>query len=55
MGKAVTAGASAFALGSLCYYGLGLSNERGTIDTHMYVKKFLILCYCLGCEVYKLT
>lgn len=36
MGKAVVAGASAFALGSLCYYGLGLSNERGAIDTHVY-------------------
>ncbi len=32
IGRAVLAGASAVAIGSLCYYGLGLSNEAGAID-----------------------
>jgi len=32
MGKAVVAGTSAAALGMLCYYGAGLSNEVGAID-----------------------
>lgn len=32
VGKGALAGASAFGLGALCYYGLGLSNEVGAID-----------------------
>ncbi|KAK2587215.1 hypothetical protein KPH14_002955 [Odynerus spinipes] len=32
LGKAVVAGASAFGLGCLCYYGLGLSSGTGAID-----------------------
>ena len=32
LGKAVLAGASVVGIGSLCYYGLGLSNEAGAID-----------------------
>ena len=32
IGRAVLAGASLFGVGSLCYYGLGLSNETGAID-----------------------
>uniref|UniRef100_T1JL56 Growth hormone-inducible transmembrane protein n=1 Tax=Strigamia maritima TaxID=126957 RepID=T1JL56_STRMM len=32
IGKGALAGASAFGLGALCYYGIGLSNELGAID-----------------------
>ncbi|XP_015189208.1 PREDICTED: growth hormone-inducible transmembrane protein-like [Polistes dominula] len=32
VGKAVIAGASAFGLGALCYYGLGLDSRPGAID-----------------------
>lgn len=32
VGKGALAGASAFGLGCLCYYGIGLSNEIGAID-----------------------
>jgi len=32
IGKAVLAGGSVAGIGSLCYYGLGLSNELGAID-----------------------
>ena len=32
MGQGLLAGASAVGLGALCYYGLGLSNEVGTVD-----------------------
>ena len=32
MGKGMLAGASAVGLGALCFYGLGLSNEVGTVD-----------------------
>ncbi|XP_043681187.1 growth hormone-inducible transmembrane protein-like [Vespula pensylvanica] len=32
VGKVVLAGASAFGLGSLCYYGLGLDSKAGAID-----------------------
>jgi len=32
IGQGVLLGASAFGLGSLCYYGLGLSNEPGTLE-----------------------
>ena len=31
-GRAILAGASVVGIGSLCYYGLGLSNEAGAID-----------------------
>lgn len=31
-GKAALAGGSALGLASLCYYGLGLSNQAGAID-----------------------
>ena len=32
VGRAFLAGGSLVAIGSLCYYGLGLSNETGAID-----------------------
>uniref|UniRef100_A0A4D5RAN9 Growth hormone-inducible transmembrane protein n=1 Tax=Scolopendra viridis TaxID=118503 RepID=A0A4D5RAN9_SCOVI len=32
IGKGAVAGASAFGIGALCYYGIGLSNEVGAID-----------------------
>ena len=32
IGKSFLAGGSLFGIGSLCYYGLGLSNETGAID-----------------------
>jgi len=32
VGKGFLAGASALGLGALCFYGLGLSNEEGTLD-----------------------
>ena len=32
MGRGLVAGASLLGLGSLCYYGLGLSSEVGAID-----------------------
>jgi len=34
-GKAITMGASALGLGALCFYGLGLSSEPGTIERSM--------------------
>lgn len=49
VGKVVLAGASAFGLGSLCYYGLGLDSKAGAIDqvqyVHIYmqVRKILLL------------
>lgn len=33
IGRGAVAGGAAFGLGSLCYYGLGLSNEVGTLET----------------------
>lgn len=38
MGKGVLAGASAFGVGALCYYGLGMSNESGALEKSMYVQ-----------------
>ena len=32
MGQGALAGASALGLGALAYYGLGLSNQVGTVD-----------------------
>jgi hypothetical protein len=32
IGQGMLAGASVVGLGALCFYGLGLSNEVGTID-----------------------
>lgn len=32
MGRAILAGGSLFGIGSLCYYGLGLSGEEGALD-----------------------
>ena len=37
IGKGMLAGASAVGLGALCFYGLGLSNEVGTVDKAVYV------------------
>lgn len=35
VGKGVLAGASAFGLGALCYYGLGMSSEAGAFEKSM--------------------
>ena len=35
-GKAVLAGGCLAGIGSLCYYGLGLSNELGAVDKARY-------------------
>ena len=35
LGRAVLGGASLVAIGSLCFYGLGLSGEEGAIDRAM--------------------
>lgn len=35
VGKGVLAGASAFGIGALCYYGLGMSNESGALERSM--------------------
>jgi hypothetical protein len=35
IGKAALAGGSAFGLGALCYYGLGLSKQAGFADQAM--------------------
>lgn len=35
LGKGVLLGASAFGIGSLCYYGLGLASEPGAIEKSM--------------------
>lgn len=32
VGKAAIAGGAVIGLGGLCYYGLGLSSQTGTID-----------------------
>ena len=32
IGRAILGGGCLFGIGSLCYYGLGLSNEAGAID-----------------------
>lgn len=32
IGRAMLGGGCAFGIGSLCYYGLGLSREAGAID-----------------------
>ena len=32
IGRAILGGGCAFGIGSLCYYGLGLSSEVGAID-----------------------
>lgn len=32
IGRAILAGGSLFGIGSLCYYGLGLSGEAGALD-----------------------
>ena len=32
MGKGLVAGAAVLGLGSLCFYGIGLSSEVGAID-----------------------
>ena len=37
MGKGLVAGAAVLGLGSLCYYGVGLSSEVGAIDRAAYV------------------
>ncbi|XP_064458084.1 growth hormone-inducible transmembrane protein-like [Ornithodoros turicata] len=43
VGKAALAGASAFGVGALCYYGLGMANEAGALERSMlwpeYVKQ----------------
>lgn len=33
IGKGAIAGGALFGLGALCYYGLGLSNDVGVIET----------------------
>jgi len=49
IGKGVLAGGSAFGLGALCYYGLGMSKEEGAIDRAMiwpeYVKERIQTTY----------
>lgn len=46
VGKAILAGASAFGLGSLCYYGLGLDSSAGAIDQMQYVHTHLYMLVC---------
>ncbi|KAI4478923.1 hypothetical protein M0804_011385 [Polistes exclamans] len=41
VGKAVLAGASAFGLGALCYYGLGLDSRPGAIDKVHYWPEYV--------------
>ena len=37
VGRAILGGGALFGVGSLCFYGLGLSNEAGAIDRARYV------------------
>ena len=37
MGRAILGGSALFGVGSLCFYGLGLSNEAGAIDRARYI------------------
>ena len=36
IGRAILGGGALFGVGSLCFYGLGLSNEAGAIDRARY-------------------
>ena len=40
LGRGLVAGASALGIGALCFYGLGLSNEPGTMERSVYVNNF---------------
>lgn len=36
MGRLILGGGALFGVGSLCFYGLGLSNEAGAVDRARY-------------------
>ena len=43
IGRAIVGGGCIFGIGSLCFYGLGLSGEMGAIDKARYV----CVCVCV--------
>ena len=54
LGRAILGGSALFGVGSLCFYGLGLSGETGAIDRAGYVvKQYMLLCMIVGACVKK--
>ena len=49
MGRVILAGGAIFGVGSLCFYGLGLSGETGAIDRAGYVHQQLYKYFVLQC------